>query len=137
VARRKVLIVDDDPARRGALRTILEREGHAVEVSSPGDEAVRAVKSSEPALVITNCDSPTWTDEELAPRILREGLETRLILITGSRSRAVSGGFFRAGGSAVFEKPFELRDLLAAIRASIGDPHRINRHLAAERARDR
>ena len=67
----KVMIVDDDPAFVMALREMLDRAGHTVEVSWDGSEAVLAVRDEPPDVVILDFRMPGF-DGEATARLLRK-----------------------------------------------------------------
>ena len=137
MGRRSVLVVDDEPRRQEILRQFLERQGYQTEGAHDGERALEKARSFEPDLVLTNREMPDLQGEDLAARILEVGVKTRLILMVDRCSRAATTAFCLAGGAVVLVKPFGLRDLLAHVRAALGDDHKINQHLAAERRRNR
>jgi YesN/AraC family two-component response regulator len=64
-----ILLVDDDPMVRDALKKRLERDGHLVRLAGNGNEAIHMVRETRPDLVITDVIMPE-----------REGVETILEL---------------------------------------------------------
>jgi DNA-binding response OmpR family regulator len=66
---RQVLIVDDDPSFRGALRTFLETEGHAALEAPNGSMAVEILKREQIDLILLDYYMPLW-----------DGVETMLLL---------------------------------------------------------
>ena len=67
----KVMIVDDDPAFVMALREMLERAGHSVEVSWDGSEAVLAVRENPAEVVILDYRMPGF-DGDATAKLLRK-----------------------------------------------------------------
>ena len=116
----RVLVIDDDPAIRGSIRKILEREGHDVREARDGDEGVRLFRHERVDVVVTDLIMPG-----------KEGIETILELREndpGVRILAISGGGTMLGESvlsdaeaigadASLSKPFTVDQLRRAVAA--------------------
>src|ERR1700744_301990 len=97
----RILVVDDEPAQRFALRRIFERAGHEVTDVGDGAAALRAVRESPPDLVLTDMMMPVMDGNELLKQ-LRGAPATAGIPIL-----AVSGDPHLADGAdAVISKPY-------------------------------
>ncbi len=117
--KKKILLVDDDPAIRQILLRLLAEEGHQVETAPNGLEAIEMLDNSVD-LVLLDLNMPVkdgWdTFEELSIRY--PGLP--IILIT-----ARSNQFFPAlasGVGALLEKPFDFVKLFDTIRTLLEEP---------------
>src|SRR5690349_15877915 len=93
---RRVLVVDDSPDSREALRRLLECRGHAVEEADDGlDGAAKAI-AWRPDVAVVDLDMPVMDGLGMARRV-REALgrAVRLIAVTGrgDRGRALEAGF--------------------------------------------
>jgi len=75
-----VLVVDDDPDKCNLLRVALSMEGYDVRTASNGREALLAVESYPPDLIITDVMMPEVNGYELA-RQIRDNPRTRFIPI--------------------------------------------------------
>jgi len=83
----EVLVVDDDPDKLNLLKVALSMEGYLVRTASNGRQALAAVDSYPPDLIITDIMMPEMDGYELARRI-RENPQTKfipLILQTAGR----------------------------------------------------
>ena len=97
---RHVLVVDDDPDVRAALRMLLQAVGHRVDEASEARSALALVVERTPEVVFVDINLPGMNGYELARRI-REQLgpaTPRLIALTGygrpeDRRRAREAGF--------------------------------------------
>ena len=81
-----ILLVDDDPGSRLAIRTILAPLGHAVIEAGSGRAALRAVLRQSFALILMDVRMPTLDGYETA-RLIRQRGQTRLtpiIFVTAS-----------------------------------------------------
>jgi len=66
----KILVVDDEPGIREYLKEFLEGKGYAVTTASNGAEALTAVESGRPHVVLLDILMPVMNGLEALPRIL-------------------------------------------------------------------
>ncbi|HVS64223.1 MAG TPA: ATP-binding protein [Thermoanaerobaculia bacterium] len=114
-ARLRVLIVDDEPLVRGALRRLLEAEGHSVEEASCPSECLALAAHHSRSLDLLVCD--LVMPEMLGPALVAELRERRtcpgrVLFVTGYGSSAES---MLQPGDVVLAKPFRPQDLRSAI----------------------
>ena len=64
-----VLVVDDDPAIRRLIRTVLLSDGHTVEEASDGREALEAIRRSCPDVLILDLMMPRIDGTEVFKRL--------------------------------------------------------------------
>jgi diguanylate cyclase (GGDEF)-like protein len=64
-----ILVVDDNPDKLGLLEAALSLAGYNVTTASDGEEALAAIESFQPDLVITDVMMPRMNGYELAQRI--------------------------------------------------------------------
>jgi two-component system, sensor histidine kinase len=108
-----VLIVEDNPLSRDALRFLLERQGHRVDVAATGPEGVQVGVSRPPDVAVIDLGLPIWDGFRVARR-LRAAAGTSITLIAytaddecSKRTEAEAAGF-----DAYLVKPTDLSDLL-------------------------
>lgn len=111
-----VLIVDDDPAIRGALREILEGSSFRVSEAGNGSEMRRTISDNKIDLITLDIGLPGVSGIDLA-REIRVNSNIPLIMVT-----ALSGEIDRIVGLEVgaddyIVKPFNVREVLARVRA--------------------
>ena len=113
-----VLIVDDEPRIRNMLRRYLVEEGF--KVSDAGDGAgMRAVLAREVIhLVLLDLMMPGEDGLSLA-RYIRQHSEIPIIMLTGKGHLIDRVVGLETGADDYIPKPFELREVLARIRAVI------------------
>ena len=68
-AKSTILIVDDNPDKLGLLEAAFSLAGYNVNTATDGDEALAAIESYQPDLVITDVMMPRMNGYELAQRI--------------------------------------------------------------------
>jgi len=110
---RRVLVVDDDPDILDALSEILEAEGYDVQRARNGREALQRLEQGLPDLVLLDLMMPVMDGWEFA-RSLDPGARPPIIVLSADRN--VSAKAKEIGALGWLAKPFELSDLLAAVR---------------------
>jgi CheY-like chemotaxis protein len=127
-----ILVVDDEIEVGAVIRRVLERAGFAVTVVNNAAAGLEAVAGQPPDVVITDVIMPKVHGVELI-KILRERYpRIRVIAISGGGSfgpvaykpdaistHAYLAAAREAGAQEVLTKPFDLTDLLAAIRRQL------------------
>jgi DNA-binding NtrC family response regulator len=114
-----ILLVDDDPAVREALRGVLTSEGLRVIVAAGGAEALACLESCLPDLVITDLRMATVSGWDLLFHEHFERPGVPFFVITALPPKATAGAELFA--TEFFQKPLDLDVLIAAI----------HRHLAS------
>jgi DNA-binding NarL/FixJ family response regulator len=118
-----VLLVDDQPAIRVGLRTILESAGMTVLAESgDGDEAVRIVRRLAPDVVLMDLRMP-GTDGLAATRRIREDpalQPTRIIILTTFDGDPNVLAALRAGADGFLGKSASPDEIIDAVRNAAG-----------------
>jgi two-component system, OmpR family, KDP operon response regulator KdpE len=113
----KILIVDDEPQVRRALRTILTTQGCAVVEARDGEEALEEMKADPPDLVLLDINMPGIDGFETCKRI-REGSDVPIIMVTVRGSEKDKVIALDSGADDYLVKPFGAQELLARVRAA-------------------
>jgi CheY-like chemotaxis protein/anti-sigma regulatory factor (Ser/Thr protein kinase) len=97
-ARRRVLIIEDEPDARDALRLLLEMDGHDVELAADGSEGLSKLADWRPEVALVDVGLPGLDGYEVARRARSFGMAGRLVALTGygqtrDRERARAAGF--------------------------------------------
>jgi two-component system KDP operon response regulator KdpE len=114
----KVLVVDDEPQIRRALRTSLEAHGYEVAAVGTGEEGVLYVADSAPDLVFLDLGLPDIDGTEVVRRV-RAFSEVPVIVLSvrdGSHDKVDA---LDAGADDYVTKPFAMEELLARARATL------------------
>ena len=115
----KILVVDDSPTIRAALRSLLERMGHTVVEANDGGEALRMYRQDRPGLVLIDVVMPVMDGYESA-RHMRETKADEWVPIIFLSSKEADQDLDRAieaGGDDYLVKPVSFVVLNAKIRA--------------------
>ena len=114
----KVLVVDDEPQIRRALRTSLEAHGYEVATVGTGEEGVVASADQQPDLVLLDLGLPDMDGTEAA-RILGDGARTAAIPVVALSAVALDGDIAwltRAGFAGYIEKPIDVESFPYQVR---------------------
>jgi CheY-like chemotaxis protein len=119
VSVRRVLIIDDEPAIRAALRRFFTRRGWQVEEAGDGVEGLSILlgAKSEFTIVISDLMMPGCSGVELHDHVATVAPELldRIIFSTGDTASKEAAEFVQRTRCTVMQKPFELRTLEAIV----------------------
>lgn len=119
-----ILVIDDEPHYRAALKRILELEGHRVRTAADGEAGVVEYRRAPADLVIVDLYMPRRSGLQAILDLRNEFAGARIIAMTGSAS-GVSDYKLQAaaalGAQRTLRKPFDDAQLLEAVRAVLGD----------------
>lgn len=110
----RIAVADDDSLHREVVATMLEREGHWVEVAANGRECLELVDSGAIDLVVTDVFMPGGDGLSLLAAIRGRQPQLPVIAMTGGLGGLSHPRFdaMRAlGAQAVLAKPFTRREL--------------------------
>lgn len=114
----RILVVDDEPQIRRALRTSLQAHGHEVETVGTGTEALESVAGGAPEVVFLDLGLPDIDGIEVV-RSLRAFSQVPVIVISVRESQNDKVGALDAGADDFVTKPFGVDELLARLRAVV------------------
>jgi two-component system response regulator MprA len=113
----RILVVDDEPALRDALKRALQVEGYGVDLASDGREALAKLIESPPDAVILDILMPEVDGLEVCRRLRAVGDRTPVLMLTARDAVADRVEGLDAGADDYLVKPFALAELLARLRA--------------------
>jgi CheY-like chemotaxis protein len=96
---RHILLVEDNPDARDAMRALLELDGHTVEVAAEGTQGIDLARAKRPDVALIDIGLPGLDGYEVARRVRALGPNCPvLIALTGysqpeDRRRAQEAGF--------------------------------------------
>jgi two-component system, OmpR family, phosphate regulon response regulator PhoB len=117
----RILIVEDHPTMREAMRLVLEGEGFDIDEASDGAQALSAVHQEPPDLVLLDMSIPGVSGPDVLAAVKRDPAtsEVRVIVVTATgeegRVAAMAGG-----ADHYFTKPFSPIALLQAVEEVLG-----------------
>ena len=113
-----ILVVDDEPQIRRALRTSLEAHGYEVRTASNGTEAVEAAAEAAPDLVFLDLGLPDLDGTQVIERV-RSFSDVPVIVVTVRDRQTDKVEALDAGADDYVTKPFAMEELLARLRAAL------------------
>lgn len=116
-----VLVVEDEPSIRELLCDAFEQEGLEVVTASEGEQAVRIAKARRPAVVILDMGLPLIDGGAVADAI-RDAYGDSVPFVVVTASRRIEEAAARIGAARYFTKPFDVPELVRAVRAALDPP---------------
>ncbi|HYC45217.1 MAG TPA: ATP-binding protein [Burkholderiales bacterium] len=119
VQKRRVLVVEDQPDTRRALRALLELEGHDVTEAVDGRSAIETAQSSRPDIAIVDIGLPDVSGLEVARTMRSHAMlrEIRLVALTGFGAPEDRDKALQAGFDLFVTKPIEAPLLREALKS--------------------
>lgn len=119
VAGGLVLVVDDEPANREVVRSMLERAGYRVRLAADGDAGLATFREDPDAfrLALLDLTMPGKGGDETFRLIRRVRADLPVVVMSGYGPQEAMQRFSEAPGIAFLSKPFSLADLLASVDA--------------------
>jgi DNA-binding NtrC family response regulator len=111
-----VLIADDEALIRQSLRTTLAREGFDVTVAASGSEAWLRFQEDRPDIVLLDLVLGDADGIDILRRMRQEAPDAKVILISAHGSIESAVAAMKLGGYDFIKKPFELEEIVAAVR---------------------
>ena len=112
--RRRVLIVDDEPAIVDLLAFLFEDEGYEVLRAYDGEQGLRLAKRVHPDLVISDVSMPRLTGLDLLDGLRANGSRETPVILMSAVVRDVP-----AERCVFVPKPFDLDRMLALARTQL------------------
>ena len=116
-AKQRVLVVDDEPSIVDAVATALRYEDYEVEEATTGRDALSAIASFEPDLVVLDWMLPDIEGIEVGRRLRAQGYKTAILFLTAKDATENKVEALRAGGDDYVTKPFSLAEIVARVQA--------------------
>lgn len=114
----KILVVEDSPTQREALRFLLEESGYSVVTASNGEQALAAAEANAIDMVISDIVMPVMDGYTLCKALQKDEALRRIpvILLTSLSDPRDVIKALEAGASNFLRKPFEGAYLLSRIQ---------------------
>jgi len=113
----RILIVDDEPAVREALRRSLAFEGYDTALAADGMAALEQADAYQPDAIVLDVLMPRMDGLTTARRLRSSGVTTPILMLTARDTVGDRVTGLDAGADDYLVKPFELDELLARLRA--------------------
>jgi two-component system KDP operon response regulator KdpE len=114
----RILVIDDDPQIRRAMKTTLTAHGYVVADARTGEDGLNELRSSTYDLVLLDMNMPGMGGIETC-RLIRASSEIAIIILTVSNTEKDKVDALDAGADDYVTKPYSTPELLARIRAAL------------------
>lgn len=113
-----ILVVDDEPSLIDVLQPVLETAGYRITVAPDGRSAVAAIEAFEFDLLLLDLGLPDIDGKSLLQRI-RLDQDVPIIVVSARHQEAEKIAALDEGADDYVNKPFEIGELMARIRAAV------------------
>lgn len=114
-----LLLAEDDQSVREALERALKFEGYQVIAVGDGAQALEALLTVDPDVIVLDVMMPAVDGLVACRRIREKGLRTPILMLTARHEVADRVAGLDAGADDYLVKPFDLEELLARLRALV------------------
>jgi CheY-like chemotaxis protein len=128
-----ILVIDDEVDVRDGIKRVLDRAGFSVRVMDNASDGMLELRRLPADIVITDIIMPKLGGVEAIEAIVREFPAMRILAISGGgnfdmttyQSTAITTTTYlaaakQAGAHAILTKPFESKELIAAVNEAMG-----------------
>lgn len=116
-----ILVVDDTPANLQLLASMLKGHGYRVRPINSGEQALRAVETQVPDLILLDITMPDMDGYEVCRRLKGNELwrDIPVLFISALNSTEDKVRAFTAGGVDYVSKPFQFEEVEARVRTHL------------------
>ena len=119
MTRARVLVVDDEPAVRDALRQVIEYEGFDVRLAGSGGEGLTLFEEFRPHVVLLDVKMAGLDGIEVLARLKKVDPGAPVIMISGHGTIATAVQATQQGAFDFLEKPLDSDRLLVTLRNAL------------------
>lgn len=118
-----VLVVEDDELLADGLVSALAQADYSVTLAKDGNSACNTIRAFDFDLVVLDLGLPDMDGTDIIKLLRRDKLNIPILVLTARDGMDPQVTALDAGADDYMEKPFDLRELLARIRALIRRAH--------------
>jgi DNA-binding response OmpR family regulator len=111
--KRRILLVDDDPAVRRMLLRLLNEENYSVRTARTGCEALELARSETFHLFLLDCELPDENGAEICRQFISAHPDLPIVILRSASDGSLASGANRVG--VCLEKPLDMEKLLRTI----------------------
>jgi two-component system response regulator HydG len=117
--RLKVLVVDDDPATRDGLTTLLENWGYSASSAADGKTALKLCAKELPHAIVTDLMMPGMNGIEFIEGLGQQVQQIAVVMVTGQATIETAVQAMRLGAYDYLTKPLESEKLRAVLEKGL------------------
>jgi DNA-binding response OmpR family regulator len=119
--RARVLIVDDHPTMREAMRMVLADEGFAVDQAADGARALDLVASDRPDVILLDLNIPGISGSDLLAALRATSATSGIpVIVVTAEEEEGRRAAMQAGAQDYLTKPFSPRALVRTVERVLG-----------------
>jgi two-component system, OmpR family, manganese sensing response regulator len=118
----RILLVDDEVELTEPLSRLLQRQGYVLEIASNGEQGYQLAANGGFDLLILDWMLPGMSGLEICRQLRSHQITTPVLFLTAKDTLDDRVEGLDAGADDYLIKPFELRELLARVRALLRRP---------------
>lgn len=115
----RVLLVDDEPAIRRALRTSLAEMGFSITEASRGEEAIQLVQSQAFDVVLLDINMPGIGGMKTLVKLRSMAPRLPILMVTVVDAEEDKVEALECGADDYITKPFSIRECIARMRSAV------------------
>jgi len=115
----RVLLVDDEPSIRRALRTPLNEMGFATTEASRGEEAIQLLQSQAFDIVLLDVNMPGIGGMKTLARLRSMNPTLPILMLTVVDGEEDKVAALESGADDYITKPFSIREVIARMRSAV------------------
>lgn len=117
-----ILLVDDEPSLVSVLQSVLKAAGYLVTVATDGNAAISRVLACDPDVILLDLGLPDM-DGKVVLRMIRQSSAVPIIVVSARHQEAEKIAALDDGADDYVNKPFEIGELMARVRAAVRRSH--------------
>ncbi len=115
----EIYVIDDDRSIRWVLEKALQAENLPVVSFASADDALAAIDSREPAVIVTDIRMPGMDGLELLDRINSQHPQLPVIIMTAHSDLDSAVSAYKGGAFEYLPKPFDVDDAVALVSRAL------------------
>ncbi|RMG17397.1 MAG: DNA-binding response regulator [Planctomycetota bacterium] len=115
--RRKILVVEDEPAILAGIKDNLELEDYEVLTATDGQEGLKLALESDPDLILLDVMMPKLSGFDVLRKLRENRIRGSVILLTAKKAEEDKVRGLKLGADDYVSKPFSVVELLARVQA--------------------
>ncbi|MEK6674529.1 MAG: response regulator transcription factor [Planctomycetota bacterium] len=115
----RILVAEDEKDMASGLKDNLEFEGYEVTIALDGEAALKAATTGSPDLILLDLMMPKMDGLDVCRRVREAGFMIPILMLTAKSQEIDIVRGLEAGADDYITKPFNVRELLARIKAAL------------------
>lgn len=112
----KILIAEDDPLMMTVIRQQLQNEGYILSLNADGREALEALESFKPDLIVTDILMPFTSGLDLITVVRSSGSKVPILVLSAMDQEATVLEALSLGANDFISKPFKPAEISMRVR---------------------